>query len=629
MRDFDYCAELRALIGEPEALLIVPPFAPLDRPSLGVHVLQACARQAGFSVSVFYANVLMARAIGVEEYNGLYDGRFSDTLRFIWDRLFARTAYGLPPLGNPTESSSDWGTLVGPVPIVKSFAKTATREFSLASLMQIEAMIPDWVDALAKAVVQLGVPIVGCTSFYDQTNASIALLKQLKRTCAQTVTIIGGPNCAGEMAEGIASVDPSAKWIDYIFSGESEGVFVDLLRGFASKSLSSDRIIHGQVCRDLDAIPLPDFQEYFGQLDRWLDTPRSQVGITHLVYETSRGCWWGEKHRCTFCGMNGPSIEFRQKSPEKVQSSLRKLEQSYPVDTVLLSDNIMPYQYFDGLLDSLGGTSSDLRVICSYRAPISLDQILKLREAGFLTVEVGIESVSSDLLRLMNKGVLARQNIALLRYARAVGIQLYWNILWGFPGDKLEMYQQMLDLLPMMYHLQPPNEIIHILISRFSLYFEQPEAYGLHNVRPMDGYATVLPKYADVDKIAAQFIADYECDSHRNLGVVVQIMDHVAAWWERWKSPDPPPVMLQVIEFGESYMLLDTRQLPGTQTAQVLTYEQASAALAPQPHAETDAVAWALESKVGVLLDGGYVPLATAKPELIQAFEEDSGDRGG
>jgi hypothetical protein len=87
--------------------------------------------------------------------------------------------------------------------------------------------------------------------------------------------------------------------------------------------------------------------------------------------------------------------------------------------------------------------------------------------------------------------------------------------------------------------------------------------------------------------------------------------------------------MLQVVALGDSYLLLDTRRLPGTQAAQGLSYEQASAALAPQPDTETDVVAWALESQVGVLLDGEYVPLATARPELIRAFEEDAADRGG
>lgn len=30
-----------------------------------------------------------------------------------------------------------------------------------------------------------------------------------------------------------------------------------------------------------------------------------------LLYEASLGCWWGEKHHCTFCGLNGTTMKFR------------------------------------------------------------------------------------------------------------------------------------------------------------------------------------------------------------------------------------------------------------------------------------------------------------------------------
>jgi len=50
------------------ALLIVPPFGSLDRPSLGVHTLQACARQRGHNVDIFYSNILFGAHIGELAY---------------------------------------------------------------------------------------------------------------------------------------------------------------------------------------------------------------------------------------------------------------------------------------------------------------------------------------------------------------------------------------------------------------------------------------------------------------------------------------------------------------------------------------------------------------------------------
>jgi hypothetical protein len=53
---------------KPRVLLVVPPTASIDRPSLGVHVLQACARAAGYEVEVLYANMLFAARVGERQY---------------------------------------------------------------------------------------------------------------------------------------------------------------------------------------------------------------------------------------------------------------------------------------------------------------------------------------------------------------------------------------------------------------------------------------------------------------------------------------------------------------------------------------------------------------------------------
>ena len=62
---------------------------------------------------------------------------------------------------------------------------------------------------------------------------------------------------------------------------------------------------------DLDALPYPDYTDFFAQFER------SQFGKNwqpSVFVETSRGCWWGERMHCTFCGLNGATMAFRSKS---------------------------------------------------------------------------------------------------------------------------------------------------------------------------------------------------------------------------------------------------------------------------------------------------------------------------
>lgn len=61
-----------------DALIIVPPFASLDRPSLGAHPLQACAREAGLRVSVLYANLILGSEMGEIKYQAICYAPTSD-----------------------------------------------------------------------------------------------------------------------------------------------------------------------------------------------------------------------------------------------------------------------------------------------------------------------------------------------------------------------------------------------------------------------------------------------------------------------------------------------------------------------------------------------------------------------
>src|SRR5260370_33796119 len=83
-----------------DAVLIVPPFADVYLPPLGVHLLQACAQQAGLRVRILYANLLFAALSGESLYHTICYAPH----RWMWgERMFTATAFGLPPSGYEAE----------------------------------------------------------------------------------------------------------------------------------------------------------------------------------------------------------------------------------------------------------------------------------------------------------------------------------------------------------------------------------------------------------------------------------------------------------------------------------------------------------------------------------------------
>ena len=67
----------------------MPPFADIDRPVLGVHILQAVARQVGKEVRILYANLALAARIGVERYNTI---GYASIVALLGERCFAPAA---------------------------------------------------------------------------------------------------------------------------------------------------------------------------------------------------------------------------------------------------------------------------------------------------------------------------------------------------------------------------------------------------------------------------------------------------------------------------------------------------------------------------------------------------------
>ena len=595
--------------GEGDVLIIVPPFAALERPALGPHILQACARQAGFRVSILYADLLLAAEIGELDYLALSR---MPSRGMMGERFFAAAAYDVPPLGRT--DVSDYIPLGG-------MSEFCNHPIDETEIRKLEARATAWVDNLSAAILQLDFKIIGCSTTFEQTAASVALLKRLKRLRPGIVTIIGGANCEGQMAEGILSLDAG---IDFVFSGESESSFVRFLEDARAGTLPSGQVIGGEPCVNLDLLPTPDFTEYYEQLAAWLPDSSLPGGPEiWLAYQGSRGCWWGQKHHCTFCGLNGEAMGFRAKSAGRVIEELSSLLSKHPSNKIEMVDNIMPHSYFRDLIPRLQTELPGLHIFYEQKANLSLANVIALQKAGVAIIQPGIEGLCSSLLKRIDKGVSARQNIALLRYARSVGLALTWNILCDIPGDRLVEYRETLALLPLLRHLYPPVGVIPLSIHRFSPYFNEPAKYGVNNLRPQESYASILPEWADIAKIAYHFEADYQSESREDAEVIREIKSEVSAWRQAWQTEEPVPVLALTPLTDEHFLLVDTRRVPNTQEILFLTRPQAAAVLAGSRRERTVEVEWALEQKLIVEVDSQFVPLATAEPQLLQEFESE------
>lgn len=252
-----------------DILLVVPPFVTTKTPILAPGILQELARQCGYHAQVLHLNLLFASVIGIDLYKQICYGQ---PFRMAGERVFARSAYRLPPLGRSPELCAEPARSVfgsrHEVLVEEIEYKYLNRDgFDLKSLREIEECCTTLIEEAAHILASLKYKIIGCSSNWEQNNCCVALLNQVKRLCPETITLIGGTNCEGEMAEGIASLTEA---IDYIFSGEGESIFTTFLQNYANGQLPDQRILVGTPTKDLDAIPLPDYESYLVQREIFL-----------------------------------------------------------------------------------------------------------------------------------------------------------------------------------------------------------------------------------------------------------------------------------------------------------------------------------------------------------------------
>ena len=502
-----------------EVALVNMPFGNLVSPSIGLGLLKAALIRDGVKAKTFHFELGFAKLIGEQNYERIYSRTHTEHL--AGEYIFSSSLFG-----------ADWAADVERYiyeilmrPDRGSEDKIAYAEALLekikaiiiASREQVEGFLQDCL----KTIVSAQPRIVGFTSLFHQHVASLSLAKRIKEVSPDTFIIFGGSNCEGPMGH---ETFRQFEFIDALVSGEGEFVLPRIVcrvldnkpipelegvycRGHSRLPIAGQRFRNTPIIENLDDLPLPDYDEYFEQPhDDWPGMRRRT-----LLFETSRGCWWGEKQHCTFCGLNGDTMAYRSKSSARALEEFVYLTEKYPVSTVSLVDNILDMNYFKSFIPLLAKRKHGVNLFYEVKANLRKEQLLLLREAGIGEIQPGIESFSDNVLRVMRKGVSALQNIQLLKWCKELGIKPYYNLLWGFPGERSEDYVEMTRLVPLITHLDPPIGEGIIRIDRFSPNFEQGASLGFKNLSPHPAYSYVYPFRPEVQfNLAYFFTADID-----------------------------------------------------------------------------------------------------------------------
>jgi ribosomal peptide maturation radical SAM protein 1 len=517
-----------------QVALVNMPFSFSKFPSIQLGTLSALLKSKGIPVDCHHLNVRFAHTIGVPLYESICEKRalFGE---WIFSYLLFRD--------NPKRA--EYPRLFKPV-----FEQVAKESGHPASFFEDMASrtAPQFLTWALTAIDWGQYKIVGFTSTFDQNVASLTMAKLIKDLYPDITIVFGGANYDGEMGMEYFRAFP---FIDHVVAGEGEEVFPELVRYLLNGKAGA--VPSGVTYREGTAIAFtpnhslfsdfaktgpPDYDDYYHLLAELGEAAQGLDRI--LLYEGSRGCWWGEKHHCTFCGLNAQSMKFRAKSPEQVAQEMAYLSSRYDTARFRLVDNIIDLKYIENLFGRFAADHCDLDVFIETKSNLQKSQIRTLAAGGVKCMQPGLESLSVNQLQAMDKGVTPMQNIICLKWSAYYRIAVSWNILLGFPGETNADYRRQIDLIPSLFHLHPPEGAGKFWLQRFSPYYTKPHDYGVRITGPWAAYEYVYDaRQIDVKKIAYDF--EYELDNWNvDQQIYQELVDLVQEWQRLARSNDRP-----------------------------------------------------------------------------------------
>ncbi|ACL75330.1 RiPP maturation radical SAM C-methyltransferase [Ruminiclostridium cellulolyticum] len=481
-----------------ETALVYMPWATTTMPSLALGLLKSVLEREDIPTDVYYLNVRFTKYMDKVMYEEISE--ICDAFTFAVEWMFAQYLFSEEKM---REGKVSYSNLI--LPILKSdpilYMYLRTRKEIIEPL--INNIIPKFIEDCLNDIEWGNYKVVGFKCMIGYQVSSLLLSKKIKERYPDIKIVFGGPNVREVMGEEILKC---FEWVDYVIDGEGEESLPALVKNIAKDILYEDipGIVYmkdGECIRskqsakmaELDELPIPDYSDYYIEFQN--NDLKEFLPSINSIFEGSRGCWWGEKCQCTFCGQCNGYLKFRSKSTDRVLNEVLDLIEKYDNKNFWATDCILSLDYFDTLIPELIKRKLDLNVFFEVKPTLTREQISMLYAAGIRKLQAGIENINTRLLKLMHKGVSAIQNIQFLKLCTEQGISVFWIMLYRIPGEEKQCYDEVINLIPSISHLEPPapGRLFPINLDRFSPYFNDPEKYGIKDIKPKAMFNLIYP----------------------------------------------------------------------------------------------------------------------------------------
>ncbi|MET9662986.1 RiPP maturation radical SAM C-methyltransferase [Streptomyces sp. NPDC006510] len=470
--------------------LVAPPWNSLYRPSIQIATLAALASDGrGDPITPVYGYLdwfefaINSLAYDPQQFITVYDTIGEELYGMgVGDWIFG-SALAAAEGVDETSAQAEYAAFLRE----QGVAETLTD-----CILSLRGIAPRFTAEFAERLLATGAECFGFTTSFSQLVPALAIARAIKDLAPDRLVLLGGANCDRPMGRAVMEAYP---YVDAVVQGEGEGAVTAISTATDVADLANAPGIvlrhEGALRASLPTVqpaesaPVPRYEEYFERLN---SLPWSDLITPHVAmpFQMSRGCWWGEKMQCTFCGENGSGMVYRSKPGGQLTETLRQLTEQHGVFSTYAVDTILAKK--DNGLAALADAEVDITTFFEVKANLGSRELGEMRAAGVLMVQPGIESLSSGALKLLRKGATALHNLRFLILCQELGIDAQWNLLSAMPYESSEMLEEQLRLVPFITHLAPPSTVSKVRVDRYSPYFEKPDEFGIELIGPERKY---------------------------------------------------------------------------------------------------------------------------------------------
>jgi len=449
----------------------MPPFS-INTPSPALSILKAYLCKNGYSVRILYWNILLHKLENEFIWYKQNTRKGSQHATIIYAAYLAIKTKN-EPLYNEIKA-----VLQTILPIMLNEAN-----FYDEHIKKYTQKLELFIDNYLNNIDFTNVLYLGFSMKLDQWMLASVIAEKMKKRNPNVPIVIGGINTA-EVAK--AFID-NFKQFDIAIWGEGEIPLLNLTHFFFNENIFSlfniERLFYREngivketspkkhLFFDLSENELyPDFSDYF-EFNK-----QSKRAILYI--EGGRGCHW---NKCHFCYLN-EGYRYRQKSVEKISNEIEQLITAYSVNHFAFTDNDLigkDINRFHSLLNELLEIKKKypnfiLSGIQVMPRDLSGQIINKMRNVGVVSLQIGFECASNNLLKKIEKKNTFASNLNAMKHCTEVGINVVGvNVIYNLLEEEVKDIYESIDNFRFIRFIleKNPPKIVPLAINSSSKYF--------------------------------------------------------------------------------------------------------------------------------------------------------------